>query len=116
MQDILKVCCGMRVILKESGGMPDVCCYIKDNIIYFVASVLDPRVKGLFILDLANRKESLDKVQQYIKETYQSITPTYMEILISEQNSLQLRVLCAIHKEAALLSDVDQYLDSQVAI
>jgi hypothetical protein len=88
--------------------------YIKSNIIFFVASVLDPRIKGAYILSQPDGQKHLADVRQYIHRLYQAEKLVQLNTPIPEETtSIQLRILRAIHKDSAPMSDVDQYFDSQ---
>lgn len=88
--------------------------YIKSNVIFFVASVLDSRIKGAYILSQPDSQKHLADIQQYIYRLYQAEKITQLNTPIPEETtSIQLRMLRAIHKDSAPMSDVDQYFDSQ---
>jgi hypothetical protein len=115
-QDIYTTC-NPLVILAIQAGIPrsnKYFKYIKSNVIFFVASVLDPRIKGAYILSQPDSQKHLADIRQYIYRLYQAEKLIQPNTPIPEETtSIQLYMLHAIYKDSAPMSDVDQYFDSQ---
>lgn len=89
-----------------------------ENIIYYLISILDPRVKDRWIKEnLPNGDKTISKVKTYIQEVYGNLPPSKPNADIRDEIgnfSLQQRVLKAIHKDKPQLSDIDLYFESSL--
>ena len=90
--------------------------FMDNTLIYFVASVLDPRIKGVWVQNQhENGPSILEKVRQFIHDVYPDNKPVLsLNTTTTPTSSIHLRMLKAIHKDKALVSDIDQYFDSPV--
>src|SRR5450432_740654 len=86
------------------------------TLIYFVAAVLDPRIKGAWIEKHHEKGNSLlTDVHKYIHEIYPKETSTSQwEERDDRYQGLQSKVLQALYKGKTSISDIDRYFDSPV--
>jgi hypothetical protein len=86
--------------------------YVDDTIIYFVAAVLDPRLKGDWIKSqYKNGNTIISSIRDYIRKAYPESKEAKESILGSGKETIQMRMLQALYKDRPLGSDVDRYLD-----
>ena len=88
------------------------------SIIYYVASVLDPRIKGLWIRkEHSNGDTKLIEVRRIINERYPSM-PVVDELATAVDNtstrSFLQEMLYEIHQDQTFTSDVDLYFSTPV--
>jgi hypothetical protein len=86
-----------------------------NTLIYYIASVLDPRCKTLWIekQHVAGRTVVL-KVKDYINEVYKTIDIQQQTKPKSNSTSVHIRMLQALHKDKQPVSDIDYYSKSPV--
>ena len=85
--------------------------YINQCLIYFIVSVLDPRIKGTFIeVDYVDGKAKLDKIRCTIHKLYLAQRPmTLVDATGSPMKSsiYEYQLLCRVHKTSTPMSDID---------
>jgi hypothetical protein len=90
--------------------------YIKSGPIYFIALVLDPRIKGTFIeTDYPDGKLKLIEIRQTIHKLYpanRQSTPADPTLSIVTASTFESNLLWRAHKTAVPESDIDRYFDT----
>jgi hypothetical protein len=92
--------------------------YINQSPIYFIASVLDPRIKGTFIeVDYIDGKSKLEEVRQTIHKLYPAqrpVTPADTTGAPVTSSTYEYQLLRRAHKTSMPMSDIDQYFDTPI--
>jgi hypothetical protein len=85
-----------------------------DQTIYFLGTVLDPRIKAVYIKEeCAEANTILANVHTLIKELYPTLTaPSQLEGSKSERTSIEICILQAVYKDGPVVSDMDRYFDT----
>jgi hAT family C-terminal dimerisation region len=85
--------------------------------IYFIASILDPRLKGTWIeAHHPNGKKMIENVRTILYKQYPQNSPSTESTTTNStfKPSIGFRMLHDMHKNATPTSDIDRYLDSPV--
>jgi hypothetical protein len=109
-QDIYMTCDPLIILAIQAGAsrFNKYFKYIKSNVIFFVASVLDLRIKDAYILSQPDSQKHLADVRQYIYWLYQAEKLVQLNTPIPEETtSIQQYILYTICKDSAPMSDVD---------
>jgi hAT family C-terminal dimerisation region len=90
--------------------------FMRDNDIYFIASVLDPRIKTQWIKDhMPDADNVIKRIRKFLKSTYPSEPSLLLNAENDEYKSLEYRFLEPYQSSAEDIletSDIDRYLDS----
>ena len=90
--------------------------FIEETPIYYIASMLDPRLK----CSLIQAEDShADAKIAMIRSTLHKLYPSQprgssQDVDLAKKSTLELRMLRKIHKDATPVSEIDRYLDSPV--
>ncbi|KAJ5537463.1 hypothetical protein N7494_006942 [Penicillium frequentans] len=87
---------------------------IKDNDIYYIASVLDPRIKTKWLKTLPDGESIVDRIRAFLKKAYPAPKQPVSTALNKSYKSFEYRFLEAFQPTQYNVteSDIDQYFDT----
>jgi hypothetical protein len=87
---------------------------IKDNDIYYIASVLDPRIKTKWLKTLPDGESIIDRIRAFLKKAYPAPKQPVSTALNKSYKSFEYRFLEAFQPTQYNVteSDIDQYFDT----
>lgn len=87
---------------------------VKDNDIYYIASVLDPRIKTKWLKTLPDGEKIIDRIKTFLKKAYPTPKQPISTALNTSYKSFEYRFLEAFQPTQydVAESDIDQYFDT----
>jgi hypothetical protein len=87
---------------------------VKDNDIYYIASVLDPRIKTKWLKTLSDGEKIIDRIREFLKKAYSTIKQPVSTAPSTNWKSFEYRFLEAFQPTQynVAQSDIDKYFDT----
>ncbi|KAJ5337532.1 hypothetical protein MYU51_020407 [Penicillium brevicompactum] len=87
---------------------------IKDNDIYYIASVLDPRIKTKWLKTLPDGEKIIDRIREFLKRAYSTTKQPVSTTPNTNWKSFEYRFLKAFQPTQYNVteSDIDKYFDT----
>jgi len=87
---------------------------IKGNDIYYIASVLDPRIKTKWLKTLPDGEKIINRIRAFLKKAYPTQKQPVSTALSTDYKSFEYRFLEAFQPTQCNVveSDIDQYFDT----
>ena len=87
---------------------------VKDNNIYYIASILDPRIKTKWLKTLLDGDKIIDRIRAFLKKAYHTPEQPASTALSTNYKSFEYRFLEAFQPTQCNVaeSDIDQYFDT----
>jgi hypothetical protein len=87
---------------------------VKDNDIYYIASVLDPRIKTKWLKTLSDGEKIIDRIREFLKKAYSTTKQPVSTAPSTNWKSFEYRFLEAFqHTQYNVAeSDIDKYFDT----